>query len=384
MFKNNLDKLRSKMNENDIELSIITDDDNLYYFTGYHDFLHMDFNRPTILLVPKDEQSILITPLLDVLLVPEDTPVDKIETWNDGIGEEWRECLPKIIGKYNKIFFERYKINATVSNYLAEIISGKIMGNITPIIDNIRMIKSHEELQIARHAGEVAMAMMDGAKSVIAHNVPEFEIALAQSEAGTRKAAELLKSHYPNSPNMSPNIHFLAAISSGKDLPKTHHRASTKLVKKGDPIFCCYCGSTNFHRFKLGFDRVFWVEEIQQKEQIKAFEVAVKSQKAALDVLGPGVTAEEVHAAYADTVQSEGYPYPTFRCGRGTGFSFLEEPQLVVGNKTVLQPGMVFAVDGGASAKDFRSQVGDSFIITKDGHEQITHHSKAIEDLIIN
>ena len=384
MFKNNLDKLRNKMNENDIELSIITDDDNLYYFTGYHDFLHMDFNRPTILLVPKDEQSILITPLLDVLLVPEDTPVDKIETWNDGIGEEWRECLPKIIGKYNKIFFERYKINATVSNYLAEIISGKIMGNITPIIDNIRMIKSDEELQIARHAGEVAMAMMDGAKSVIAHNVPEFEIALAQSEAGTRKAAELLKSHYPNSPNMSPNIHFLAAISSGKDLPKTHHRASTKLVKKGDPIFCCYCGSTNFHRFKLGFDRVFWVEEIQQKEQIKAFEVAVKSQKAALDVLGPGVTAEEVHAAYADTVQSEGYPYPTFRCGRGTGFSFLEEPQLVVGNKTVLQPGMVFAVDGGASAKDFRSQVGDSFIITEDGHEQITHHSKAIEDLIIN
>ena len=384
MFKNNLDKLRSKMNENDIELSIITDDDNLYYFTGYHDFLHMDFNRPTILLVPKDEQSILITPLLDVLLVPEDTPVDKIETWNDGIGEEWRECLPKIIGKYNKIFFERYKINATVSNYLAEIISGKIMGNITPIIDNIRMIKSDEELQIARHAGEVAMAMMDGAKSVIAHNVPEFEIALAQSEAGTRKAAELLKSHYPNSPNMSPNIHFLAAISSGKDLPKPHHRASTKLVKKGDPIFCCYCGSTNFHRFKLGFDRVFWVEEIQQKEQIKAFEVAVKSQKAALDVLGPGVTAEEVHAAYADTVQSEGYPYPTFRCGRGTGFSFLEEPQLVVGNKTVLQPGMVFAVDGGASAKDFRSQVGDSFIITEDGHEQITHHSKAIEDLIIN
>jgi len=384
MFKNNLDKLRSKMNENDIELSIITDDDNLYYFTGYHDFLHMDFNRPTILLVPKDEQSILITPLLDVLLVPEDTPVDKIETWNDGIGEEWRECLPKIIGKYNKIFFERYKINATVSNYLAEIISGKIMGNITPIIDNIRMIKSDEELQIARHAGEVAMAMMDGAKSVIAHNVPEFEIALAQSEAGTRKAAELLKSHYPNSPNMSPNIHFLAAISSGKDLPKTHHRASTKLVKRGDPIFCCYCGSTNFHRFKLGFDRVFWVEEIQQKEQIKAFEVAVKSQKAALEVLGPGVTAEEVHAAYADTVQSEGYPYPTFRCGRGTGFSFLEEPQLVVGNKTVLQSGMVFAVDGGASAKDFRSQVGDSFIITEDGHEQITHHSKAIEDLIIN
>ena len=105
MFKNNLEKLRSKMKENNIELVVITDDDNLYYFTGYHDFLHMDFNRPTILLVPKDDQSILITPLLDVLLVPEDTPVDKIETWNDGIGEEWREILPSKIKKNRKINF---------------------------------------------------------------------------------------------------------------------------------------------------------------------------------------------------------------------------------------------------------------------------------------
>ena len=384
MFKNNLNKLVERMKESNIHLAVITDDDSLYYFTGYHDFLHMDFNRPTILLVSKDGESTLITPLLDVLLVPEDTPVNKIETWNDGIGDEWREFLPKIINKHNKIFCEKYKINATVNNYLNELMNGKPLENITPIVSEIRMIKSDEELKIARHTGEVAMAMMEGAKSVIGHNVPEYEIAIAQSQAGTRKAAQLLQEHYPQSINMSPNIHFLSAISSGKDLPKTHHRASTKLVKKGDPIFVCYCGSANFHRFKLGFDRIFWVEEVKDKNQIKAFEVAVKSQQAALEVLRPGVTAEEVHAAYAETIQSEGYPYPTFRCGRGTGFSFLEEPQLVVGNKTVLQPGMVFAVDGGASAKDFRSQVGDSFIITEDGHEQITHHSKAIEDLIIN
>ena len=384
MFEKNLNKLRTKMKENNIDLAIITDDDNLYYFTGYHDFLHMDFNRPTILLVPKDDQSTLITPLLDAPLVPEDTPVDKIETWNDGIGKEWKEFLPKIINEYQNILCEKYKINATVGNYLSELLNGKTLGNITPTINDIRMIKSPEELQIARHAGEVAMAMMEGAKSVIAHNVPQYEIALAQSQAGTRKAAELLEAHYPNSPSMSPNIHFLPVITSGKELPYTHRRASTKLVKRGEPVFCCYCGSTNFHRFKLGFDRVFWVNEIKDKNQIKAFEVAVKSQQAALSVLGPGVTAEEVHAAYADTIQSEGYPYPTFRCGRGTGFSFLEEPQLVVGNKTILKPGMVFAVDGGSSSKNFRGQVGDSFIITENGFEQITHHSKAIEDLIIS
>ena len=382
MFRNNLKKLKQKVIENNIDLAVITDDDSLYYFTGYHDFLHMDFFRPTILLVSKDDESTLITPLLDVLLVPEGSPVDKIETWNDGIGNEWREFLPKIIKQNKNIACEKYKINATVSIYLSDLMNGKPMEDMTPIINSLRMIKTDEELKIARHAGEVAMAMMEGAKKVIGHNVPEYEIAIAQSQAGTRKAAELLNAHYDNI-DMSPNIHFLPVITSGKDLPRTHHRASTKLIQKGEPVFLCYCGSTNFHRFKLGFDRIFWVEEIIDNNQIKAFEVAVKSQQAALSVLGPGVRAEEVHAAYADAIQSEGYPYPTFRCGRGTGFSFLEEPQLVVGNKTVLQPGMVFAVDGGSSSKDFRGQVGDSFIITKEGYEQITHHSKLIEDLII-
>ena len=100
-----------------------------------------------------------------------------------------------------------------MSNYLSELLNGKTLGNITPTINDIRMIKSPEELQIARHAGAVAMAMMEGAKSVIAHNVPQYDIALAQSQAGTRKAAELLEAHYTNSPSMSPNIHFLPVIT---------------------------------------------------------------------------------------------------------------------------------------------------------------------------
>ena len=382
MFKKNLSNLKKLLKENNIDIAVITDDDSLYYFTGYYNFLHMDFERPTILIVDKEEESVLITPLLDVKLIEENCPVEKIITWNDGIGEEWREILPSKIKKNRKIAYEKFKINATVNNYLLSLTEDVPIENITPIINKLRMIKSEEELQIARHAGEVAMAMMEAGKNALGHNVPEYEIALATSQAGTRKAAEILKSFYKNE-NMSPNIHFLQVMASGLDLPKTHHRASTKLIKKGDPVFLCFCGSTNFHRFKLGFDRIFWINEITDEKQIKAFEVAVKSQKAALSVLAPGKTAEEVHAAYADVIQSEGYPYPTFRCGRATGFSVLEEPQLVTGNKTIIEPGMVFAVDGGANTENFRAQVGDSFIITKDGYEQITHHSKKIDDLIV-
>lgn len=382
MFKKNLEKLKQDLTKNNIDLAVITDDDSIYYFTGYYDFLHMSFGRPTLLLVPKDADTLLITPLIDAHLVKENCPVDKIITWNDGVDNEWREELPKYIKKNTNVAIEKLKISTLVLNYISSLYEQKLFKNISPILDLIRMIKTEEELKIAKSAGKVAEAMMHAGKDAIGHNVPEYEVALATSQAGTRKAAEILENEFKES-NISPLIHFLQIMASGKDLPKTHHRSSTKLIKDGEPVFLCFCGMTNFHKFKLGFDRTFWLKEIRDESQIKTYETAVQSQKAALSVLGPGVKAEDVHAAYAETIQSVGYPYPTFRCGRATGFSMLEEPQLVSGNKTILQPGMVFAVDGSANEENFRAQVGDSFIITENGYEQITNFSKKIEDLII-
>lgn len=382
MFKKNLEKLKQHLNKNNIDLAVITDDDSIYYFTGYYDFLHMSFGRPTILLVPKDSDTLLITPLIDAHLVKKNCPVDKIITWNDGVDNEWRDELPKYIKKNVNVAIEKFKISTLVLNYISSLYEQESLKNISPILDLIRMVKTEDELKIAKSAGKVAEAMMQAGKDAIGHNVPEYEVALATSQAGTRKAAEILENEFKDT-DISPLIHFLQIMASGKDLPKTHHRSSTKLIKDGEPVFLCFCGMTNFHKFKLGFDRTFWLKEIRDESQIKTYETAVQSQKAALSVLGPGVKAEDVHAAYADTIQSAGYPYPTFRCGRATGFSMLEEPQLVSGNKTILQPGMVFAVDGSANEENFRAQVGDSFIITENGYEQITNFSKKIEDLII-
>jgi Xaa-Pro aminopeptidase len=181
---------------------------------------------------------------------------------------------------------------------------------------------------------------------------------------------------------MSPNTHFLQIMASGETITKTHHRATTRVMQHGEPVFLCFCGMTNFHRFKLGFDRTFWIGEIADNTQQSVYEVAVASQQAALDALRPGVTAESVHAAYAEVIQSAGYEFP-FRCGRATGFSFLESPQLVTGDTTTLQPGMVLAVDGSVSADTFRAQVGDSFVITETGYEALTSHPKAVDEVIL-
>ena len=381
MFETRMNALRHRLGKDGIDVAVITDDDNIYYLTGYYDYLHMEFGRPTILMVHRDAPSVLITPTIDLNTAEAAARVDRIAPWNDGMGAEWRAELPALINIAKRVAIEPDYIPSVVRRYIRELISPDRLTTVTPVLNQMRMIKSSEELQLARHAGQVANAMMTAGRAAISDGVQEFEVAIATSQAGTRKAAMLLEAHYDDT-NMSPNTHFLQIMASGDAITKTHHRATTRIMRRGEPVFLCFCGMTNFHRFKLGFDRTFWIDEIADTSQADVYAVALASQNAALSALRPGVTAESVHAAYADVIQGAGYEYP-FRCGRATGFSYLETPQLVTGDTTILQPGMVLAVDGSVSTKSFRAQIGDSVIITQDGFELLTDHPKCLEQIII-
>jgi len=382
MFTERMDMFRRRLVDEGVDVALITDDDSVYYLTGYHDYLHMEFGRPTILVVTHQDESLLITPNMEADMAEAAARVDRIAVWNDGLGREWRQELPGVLVGAGRVAIEPDLMAPLVRNYVDTLVDGDRLIDVTPVVGAMRMVKAPAELQLARHAGQVAGAMMDAGRAAIGAGVAEFEVALATSEAGTRKAAELLDAHYDDT-CMSPNTHFLQIMASGGEITKPHHRASNRLMQWGEPVFLCLCGMTNFHRFKLGFDRTFWIGEVADDQQAEIYEVALASQTAALSTLRSGVTAESVHAAYAEVIHEAGFDYP-FRCGRATGYSFLEKPELVSGDTTMLESGMVLAIDGSVSvAGTFRAQVGDSFIVKDDGYEQITHHPKDLNDVVI-
>lgn len=381
MYASRIQRFCQRLSEKNVDVALVTDEDNIYYLTGYYDYLYMEFGRPTILVISQDGKSLLITPTIDLNMAKVSAKVDQIAAWNDGMGQEWRAELPKAVHGAACVGIEPDHMPPIVRRYMDDLLGAETLSSVSSILADMRMIKSAQELQLARDAGQVANAMMAAGRAAIKDGVPEYEVAIATSQAGTRKAAELLSANYEDT-DMSPNTHFLQIMASGKEITKTHHRATTRIMKTGEPVFLCFCGMTNFHRFKLGFDRTFWIGEIADKSQAAVYDVAIESQKAALAVLCPGITAEAVHAAYAKVIEDAGYDYP-FRCGRATGFSFLEKPQLVTGDKTRIEPGMVFAVDGSVTVDSFRAQVGDSVIITEDGYELLTNHPKSLKDVII-
>jgi len=125
-------------------VALITDEDNVYYLTGYYDYLHMEFGRPTILVVSVNGGSLLITPTIDLNTAQAAAKVDRIAAWNDGMGEEWRTEIPGALRGAKRIALEPDHMPPLVRAYINQLWKSQEQTSVTQILANMRMIKSAE------------------------------------------------------------------------------------------------------------------------------------------------------------------------------------------------------------------------------------------------
>ncbi len=383
-FKSRRSRVMDKLKEQGDAVAVITNPEYVYYLTGYHGALGIEWGRPNIFIQTADGESVLVVPLMEEEMANKQTDVTKVVPWTDGIDEEWRPPLRDYLNKYkdDKAAVDYMWIPRIVWDFIGEVIPKDRISDIGSEIDKLRSIKDPREIQVARHAGEVAVEMLKGAMKAAAPGVYEYEVELAAKAAGTRHAAELMKAHYQETqPFNFPGIGNKQIMSSGDEITMCHHRSSITKLVHGEPLFICHCGTAEFKNFFVGFDRILFVGDIND-EASKMLDIAEEAQKAALSQIRPGVYAKDVFKAYAEVIEDNGYPIP-FRAGRSLGFSYNAWPALEKGSEAVLEEGMVFAVDGGTDSKNYRTQVGDSILVTKDGFEYLTPFTKDHNELIV-
>lgn len=377
-YASRLEDLNRKLKENDLEGFVICDPDNVYYFTGAENYIGMDFGRPTILFVARDEEPVLLVPGGDVGMVEAMAKSIRVVGWADSAQGEWRTLLGKLIAgrEIKRMGFET-RFNPLVYSHLRSLGEGE-----PPIADEIihqmRLIKSAAEIADLRNAGKVADAMMDATRDALRVGVREFELSLAAIDAGTRKAAELLAEESANSQH-SPVVNYLQIMKSGANTDLGHCRPGLKCVSAGEPVAVCLCGMINHKHMKLAMDRPFFAERISKEDETRT-RIALESQAAALAMVKPGAPVADVHVAASAVLEKHGFA-PCTRTGRGLGASFAEKPQIMTGDPTILQPGMVLAVDGNLTVKGFGVQFGDSVLVTENGFEFLTNHTRDLQVL---
>ncbi len=370
-------KFQAQLRDAGIDVAIITDESSIAYLAGFWGYLSVEFGRPTFLLVRPDQSPVVITPLMESELVSAMTWVEDIKTWEDSGSNRWENVLKKALGSNTgRIGVEAAALPPIVRNWFDDQMPGVALNNISALMGEMRMIKSAEEIEVMKQAGEIAGAMMEAAEGSLGEGCPEYEAALAVIDAGTRKAAGFLTAKGWEA-FISPMIHNLQIMQSGKDTSMVHRRASVKTLSKGDPVYFCFCNMAQFKQYKLGFDRMFFIKEVSD-EAAKVQQAAIDAQQAAIAAIKPGVTAESIAQAANEVYSERGYE-TGYRTGRSIGMAYLESPELREGDKTILQPGMTFAVDGGISVDgELGGRIGDSIVVTETGCEYITNYPRKI------
>lgn len=370
-------ELQRRLKDAGVDVALISDEDSIAYYAGFWGYLGVEFGRPTFLLLPAEGAPLVVTPLMESEMVGAMTWVEDIRPWEDAGERRWERVLETALEPLSGsavLGIETLKTAPLVMSFLNQLPGSLVFRDISREIGEQRMIKSPAEIVVMRQAGQVAVAMVEAGKAALGEGVPEYEVALAVLAGGTRKAAEFLTDAGWEA-FISPTVHNLQVLQSGAHTSMVHRRSSVRRLRRGDPVYFCFCGMVNFKQYKLGFDREFFIGEAGEA-LAQVYETTVAAQQAALAAIRPGIAAEEVHAAANAVYEAAGFA-PGYRTGRAIGCSFLEQPEIKQGDRTRLRPGMTFAIDGGITLPGkFGGRVGDSIVVTEKGHEVLTPYPK--------
>jgi Xaa-Pro dipeptidase len=380
-------KLQSAMAKNGLDAALIIQRVDLYYFSGTGQDAH--------LYVPSDGAPILLV-RRTLERAREESPLGSIS------GIRSFSHLKKVIqstssGRMNRLGMELDVLPVNNYKLYSELFPNTIISDISPLIREIRMIKSDYELEIIRRAGRMNDSLFSKVGEIIKEGMSEVEFA-GLLEAQYRKNGhqgvvrirsfnnDIFYGHLMSGSNSAvPSSHFGPTGGPGLS-PSMPQGAGSKIIKRHEPISIDYVAVVD--SYMVDQTRVFFLGDPPEKF-LRTHAVALDIQNALMKKGRPGTRAEELYetavhmAAEAGITQGfMGYPHSVPFIGHGIGLELDELPVLGKKSPYVLQKGMVMAVEPKFILPgDGLAGIENSFVVTDTGLEKLTKFDDNIQVL---
>ncbi|MEJ2716164.1 MAG: Xaa-Pro peptidase family protein [Deltaproteobacteria bacterium] len=380
-------RLQDLMRHHGFGGALIVQRADLFYFSGTGQDAHLfvpDEGEPRLMVRKSYERACMESPLEHISLVTGLSSVaDQIRShdWDHSLslGMELDVVPANNYLRYKQLFIE-HSIN-----------------DISPLIRNVRMVKSPLELEKIRAAAKMTDRMFGVVREMLTEGMTELQLA-GRLEAYYRERGhqgytrvrsfnqEVFYGHLMSGPNLTLNGSSLGPHSGSGTNPSYPQGPGHRVIGNREPVLVDYgCGCDGY---LVDQARVFALRGIDEKF-LDAHEVARRIQHALIAQGLPGVEADALYHTACNLAAESGlgdrfmgYPTPVSFVGHGIGIEVDELPVIGLGSAHTLEAGMVLALE----PKFFFPGEGlagleNTFVVTERGLERLTFFDDAIQIL---
>jgi Xaa-Pro aminopeptidase len=365
MFDQRLARTRARMGEVGVDVLLLSVGPDLPWLTGYE---AMPLERLTMLVVPRDGDATLVVPRLEAPRVTERPEVFALRTWEET--DDPIAVVAALAGTPGVVAVG----DRTWARFVVDLqaaLPGASWRRGSEVVGPLRMAKDPFEVDAlraaARAADRVAAQLHAGEIALVGRTE-----AAVSADIGRRLLAE---GHH--------RVNF-AIVAAGEHAASPHHEPGSRVIRAGEVVLCDF-GGTMAASDGVGYcsdiTRCVWTGGAEPPAEVaELYQVLHDAQRAACAAATVGTACEDVDAAARTRIAAGGYGEQFIhRTGHGIGIEEHEDPYVVAGNRTALEPGHAFSVEPGIYVSGrWGFRLEDIVVATEAGPEELNRAEHAL------
>src|SRR4030043_57087 len=345
-------KIRESLNRRGVDGFLITDINNVRYFTG--------FSGSSGPLLITGEKSFFVTDFRY-----KEQSEREVKGWDIVIGKG--DIVKTIKNLSKKTGIKKLGIEASVTYKFFMRLSniGLSLKAFNGFVERLREIKDAIEINSIKEAVRRAESAFLDVKPYIRQGVKERAIALRLEERLKKKGCR----HIP----------FDIIIASGPNSAMPHARPTEKKLNEGDLVIIDWGGEADGYFSDL--TRTFLIKGMNITKKKEIYQIVSKANRRAISNILPGARSNDIDSSAREVIKEAGYgEFFGHGTGHGVGIQIHEAPRISWNQKQAIKENMVFTIEPGVYVPGVGGvRIEDMVLVGEKGPQVLTSLNKSLE-----
>jgi Xaa-Pro aminopeptidase len=359
-FETRREKVRKAMRKLGVEALLVTDFTNVTYLTG--------FTGEDSFLLVREEGETLLTDGRFTTQLSEECPDLDLLVRKPGISILQAAVRALKTSEISRLAIEADSMTVGLEDKLSDKLPNLAVMPTTGLVEKLRLIKDREEIELIR----VAIRQAEKAFAVIRASL--------RPEMTEKQICDELEHQFRLFG--AKNAAFPSVIAVGARAALPH--ATPGKDRLGDENHLLIDWGVCEGLYRSDLTRTLATGRIPPKFA-RVYKTVLDAQRKGIEAVKPGAISQDVDNAARNVIAKAGFGRRfTHGLGHGIGLQVHEAPRLAAKNQTVLKPGMVVTVEPGIYIPGWGGvRIEDDVLVTRHGHEVLTHVPKELDEMII-